>query len=98
MQIEMHIKQKKIKPWSPYWIALETLNMICQLVSLVACIGAVEGIYQDWCEATACCQRCSRCAHLLDSSLGNFRQPAALPLLTSFTCFCLVPEASCVDG
>lgn len=45
--IEMHIKQKKIKPWSPYWIALETLNMICQLVSLVACIGAVEGIYQD---------------------------------------------------
>ena len=51
-QIEMHIKQQHIKPWSLYWIALECLNITCQLVSLVACIGAVEGIYQDWCEHT----------------------------------------------
>jgi hypothetical protein len=48
----MHIVQKHIKRWSPYWIALQSLNVLCQLVSIVAAIGAVEGIYQDWCGAS----------------------------------------------
>ena len=46
-QIEMHIVQKKIKRTSPYGLMLTTLNFFCQLISIVAAIGAVEGIYQD---------------------------------------------------
>ena len=46
-QIEMHIRQKKISRFSAYGIGLQTLNVFCQLISIVAAIGAVEGIWQD---------------------------------------------------
>ncbi len=47
LQIQMHIVQKKIKMFSPYWIALQTLSAFCWLITIVAAVGSVAGIIHD---------------------------------------------------
>lgn len=45
--IEMYIVQKKIGRWTKQWIMLESISMICLLVSLAALIGSIEGVVHD---------------------------------------------------
>ena len=42
--IEMYISRKKIERFSRKWIVLESLSMLCLLISLAAAIGSVEGV------------------------------------------------------
>lgn len=42
--VEMYIVQTSIKRWSPKWISLQCLSLVCFFVSLVAAIGSVAGI------------------------------------------------------
>ena len=46
-QIQMHIVQKNIKMFSPYWIALQSLSAFCWLITIVAAVGSVAGIIHD---------------------------------------------------
>jgi len=43
----MHIVQKNVKVFSPYWIALQILCAFCWLITIVAAIGSVAGIIID---------------------------------------------------
>ena len=45
--IEMYIAQKKIGKWTRQWMMLQSVSIICFLVSLVALIGSVEGVIMD---------------------------------------------------
>ncbi|MCO5563556.1 hypothetical protein L7F22_017201 [Adiantum nelumboides] len=45
--IEMYIAQKRIDKWTREWIALETVSMICLVVSLAGLIGSIEGVVND---------------------------------------------------
>ncbi|KAH7365767.1 hypothetical protein KP509_18G044600 [Ceratopteris richardii] len=45
--IEMYIAQKKIARWTKKWIMLETLSVICLLVSIAALVGSIEGVIND---------------------------------------------------
>eukprot|EP00250_Pteridium_aquilinum_P016547 c23155_g1_i1 orf=361-1803(-) len=45
--IEMYVAQKKIRRWSRQWIVLETVSMVCLVVSVLALIGSVEGVVND---------------------------------------------------
>ena len=45
--IEMYIVQKSVKRWTRQWIMLQSLSMLCLLVSVAAFIGSVEGVIQD---------------------------------------------------
>ena len=47
VQIEMHMRQKHISRVSAYGIGLQALNIFCMLISIVAAIGAVQGIWAD---------------------------------------------------
>ena len=47
LQIQMHIVQKNVKVFSPYWIALQILCAFCWLITIVAAIGSVAGIIID---------------------------------------------------
>lgn len=42
--VEMYIKQKKIKKFSTQWILMETLSVLCLIVSIAATVGSVEGV------------------------------------------------------
>ncbi|KAK3009648.1 hypothetical protein RJ639_015187 [Escallonia herrerae] len=44
--VEMYILQKKIGPWTRKWILLQTFNISCLLVSVVALVGSVEGLIE----------------------------------------------------
>eukprot|EP01018_Ginkgo_biloba_P002107 Gb_06093 [translate_table: standard] len=44
---EMYIVQKKIKRLTNKWVFLQTLSIVCLLVSLAAACGSIEGILQD---------------------------------------------------
>ncbi|KAJ7299462.1 hypothetical protein O6H91_Y227100 [Diphasiastrum complanatum] len=45
--VAMYISQQRIRPWTTKWIWLQILSLISLLVSIVAALGSVEGIYQD---------------------------------------------------
>lgn len=45
--VEMYITQKKIPKWSYKWICMQTLSVICFLVSVVAIVGSVASIVLD---------------------------------------------------
>ncbi|CAI8598916.1 unnamed protein product [Vicia faba] len=45
--VEMYIKQKKITKWSYKWISMQTLSVICFVVSVVAFVGSVSSIVVD---------------------------------------------------
>ncbi|KAG7031662.1 Amino acid permease 3, partial [Cucurbita argyrosperma subsp. argyrosperma] len=45
--IEMYIAQKKIPKWSPRWITLQIVSMICLVISIAAAAGSVAGIIHD---------------------------------------------------
>ena len=47
MQIQMHIVQKNIKMFSPYWCALQLLSAFCWAVTISSAIGSVAGIIHD---------------------------------------------------
>ena len=47
MQIQMHIVQKKIKMFSPYWCWLQILSAFCWAVTITSAIGSVAGIIHD---------------------------------------------------
>ncbi|KAE9609125.1 hypothetical protein Lal_00019995 [Lupinus albus] len=42
--VEMYIVRKKIRKGSLRWIGLQTLSLVCFLVSLIAACGAIEGL------------------------------------------------------
>lgn len=45
--IEMYVAQKRIGRWTRQWIVLETISMVCLLVSVAALIGSIEGVVND---------------------------------------------------
>lgn len=45
--IEMYIVQKDVKRWSKHWVVLQSVSIICLLVSVAALLGSVEGVVQD---------------------------------------------------
>lgn len=45
--MEMYIAQKRIGRWTRQWIVLETISMVCLVVSLAALIGSIEGVVND---------------------------------------------------
>ncbi|CAL5204385.1 unnamed protein product [Lathyrus oleraceus] len=45
--VEMYIKQKKIPKWNYKWICMQTLSVICFVVSAVATVGSVASIVLD---------------------------------------------------
>ncbi|KAJ7546151.1 hypothetical protein O6H91_08G028200 [Diphasiastrum complanatum] len=45
--VAMYIHQQNIRRWSTKWVWLQILSLISLLVSIVAALGSVEGIYQD---------------------------------------------------
>ncbi|KAK9824631.1 hypothetical protein WJX72_011857 [[Myrmecia] bisecta] len=45
--VQMHIAQKKVRRFSPYWIWLQSLSFFCFLISLAAAAGSIEGVVQD---------------------------------------------------
>ncbi|CAK8567966.1 unnamed protein product [Lathyrus sativus] len=45
--VEMYIRQKKIPKWSYKWTCMQTLSVICFVVSVVAMVGSVASIVLD---------------------------------------------------
>ncbi|KAJ7299463.1 hypothetical protein O6H91_Y227200 [Diphasiastrum complanatum] len=45
--VAMYINQQNIRRWSTKWVWLQILSLVSLLVSIVAALGSVEGIYQD---------------------------------------------------
>lgn len=45
--VEMYIVHRKIPRYSSKWILLQTLSVVCFIVSLAAAVGSIEGIIQD---------------------------------------------------
>lgn len=45
--VAMHISQTRLKSWTPKWLALQALSVICLLISLAAGIGSVAGLVED---------------------------------------------------
>lgn len=45
--IEMHISQKKIPRYSKEWFKLKVISWICLAVSLVAAVGAIQGLSKN---------------------------------------------------
>lgn len=45
--IEMYIAQKKIQCWTVWWVMLQSISVICLLISLAALLGSMEGVLQD---------------------------------------------------
>ncbi|XP_061348655.1 amino acid permease 4-like [Gastrolobium bilobum] len=45
--VEMYIKQKRIPKWSRTWICLELLSVVCLIISVVAGLGSVVGVFLD---------------------------------------------------
>lgn len=45
--IEMYVIQKKIPRWSFRWVCLELLSVACFIVSVLALVGSVAGVFQD---------------------------------------------------
>ncbi|KAM7252135.1 hypothetical protein ACFE04_024018 [Oxalis oulophora] len=43
--VEMYIVQKRLEPWSRKWVILKTFSFICFLVTIIALIGSVEGLF-----------------------------------------------------
>ncbi|KAK3130635.1 hypothetical protein QOZ80_6BG0495960 [Eleusine coracana subsp. coracana] len=42
--VEMYIRQRKIKKLTTRWIALQSLSLLCFLVSLAAAVGSIQGV------------------------------------------------------
>ncbi|KAH7277148.1 hypothetical protein KP509_39G036100 [Ceratopteris richardii] len=42
--VTMHISQAQVKPWTPKWVALQTLSFLCLLISLAAGMGSIAGL------------------------------------------------------
>ncbi|TKY56115.1 Amino acid permease 3 [Spatholobus suberectus] len=45
--VEMYIAQKKIPKWNLRWICLQTLNVACLIITLVAAAGSIAGVIDD---------------------------------------------------
>jgi len=45
--VEMYIHHRKIPRYSSKWILLQTLSVVCFIVSVAAAVGSIEGIIQD---------------------------------------------------
>ncbi|KAK4796935.1 hypothetical protein SAY86_029261 [Trapa natans] len=45
--VEMHIARKKMKKYSFMWVCLKALSWICLIVSAVAAVGSVQGLFED---------------------------------------------------
>lgn len=45
--VEMFIAQRRIKAWTRQWSVLQSISLICLIVSLAAMVGSVEGVLQD---------------------------------------------------
>eukprot|EP01018_Ginkgo_biloba_P023744 Gb_30499 [translate_table: standard] len=45
--VEMYMVQTNVKSWSGRWIFLQSLSLVCFLVTLAAIIGSTAGIAQD---------------------------------------------------
>ncbi|KAJ3692068.1 hypothetical protein LUZ60_012418 [Juncus effusus] len=45
--VEMYIKSKKIRVWSPKWIGLQSLSLVCFVISLASAVASVEGVIQS---------------------------------------------------
>ncbi|MCO5602531.1 hypothetical protein L7F22_056664 [Adiantum nelumboides] len=45
--VEMFIVQRHIRAWTRQWIALQSVSILCLIVSLAALVGSVEGVLQD---------------------------------------------------
>lgn len=44
--IEMYIARRKIERSSFKWMALQSLSMVCLLISLAAAVGSIEGVIE----------------------------------------------------
>ncbi|XP_050246155.1 probable amino acid permease 7 [Quercus robur] len=42
--VEMYFVQKKVGAWTNKWIVLRTFSFVCFLVTVVGCIGSLEGL------------------------------------------------------
>ncbi|KAF5749056.1 amino acid permease 4-like [Tripterygium wilfordii] len=45
--VEMYIAQKKIPRWSTRWVCLQTLSMVCLMISIAATVGSIAGVVED---------------------------------------------------
>ncbi|KAI3946369.1 hypothetical protein MKW98_010493 [Papaver atlanticum] len=45
--VEMYISQKKIPKWGTKWLCLQTLSVICLVISIAAAAGSVAGVVAD---------------------------------------------------
>nr|XP_043620150.1 amino acid permease 3-like [Erigeron canadensis] len=45
--IEIYIVQKKIPRWSARWILLQSLSVVCLLISICGAIGSIAGVVSD---------------------------------------------------
>lgn len=45
--VEMYILQRKIPKWSPKWILLQIISVICFIVSVAAALGSTASIIED---------------------------------------------------
>jgi amino acid permease len=42
--VEMYIRQRKIHKYTTRWLALQSLSLLCFLVSLAAAVGSIQGV------------------------------------------------------
>lgn len=42
--VSMHIAQAKVKKYSPRWLALQLLVLVCLVVSVLAAVGSIVGL------------------------------------------------------
>lgn len=42
--VAMHIAQTKVKKYSPRWLALKLLVLVCLIVSILAAVGSIIGL------------------------------------------------------
>ncbi|XP_015694346.2 amino acid permease 3-like isoform X1 [Oryza brachyantha] len=45
--VEMYIRQRRIERYTPRWVALQTLSLLCFLVSLAAAVASIEGVSES---------------------------------------------------
>jgi amino acid permease len=45
--VEMYIKQKKIPKWGTKWICLQSISLICFIISALAAVGSLTSIGLD---------------------------------------------------
>jgi hypothetical protein len=44
LPVEMYCMQRRVKAWTPTWVALQAFSVVCFAVGTFAFVGCVEGV------------------------------------------------------